>query len=66
MVKNPINEPYEGMKKSQIEEYIDEYFGSGIQHVAITTANIIATIKAMRKWLNFMYQISLICSRTRI
>ncbi len=49
MVKNPINEPYEGLKKSQIEEYIDEYFGSGIQHVAITTDNIIATIKAMRE-----------------
>ena len=49
MVKNPINEPYEGIKKSQIEEYIDEYFGSGIQHVAITTDNIIATIKAMRE-----------------
>ena len=49
MVKNPINEPYEGLKKSQIEEYIDEYFGSGIQHVAITTDNIISTIKAMRE-----------------
>lgn len=49
MVKNPINEPYEGKKKSQIEEYIDEYFGSGIQHVAVTTNNIISTIKAMRE-----------------
>ena len=47
-IKNPINEPFEGIKKSQIEEYIDEYFGSGIQHVAITTKNIIATIRAMR------------------
>jgi 4-hydroxyphenylpyruvate dioxygenase len=47
-VKNPINEPYEGLKKSQIEEYIDEYQGSGIQHVAVTTENIIETIKAMR------------------
>lgn len=48
-IKNPINEPYEGLKKSQIEEYIDEYYGSGIQHIAISTNNIIATIKAMRE-----------------
>ena len=49
VIKNPINEPYEGLKKSQIEEYIDEYFGSGIQHIAISTNNIIATIKALRE-----------------
>ena len=48
-IKNPINEPYEGLKKSQIEEYIDEYFGSGIQHVAITTNDIIKTIEALRE-----------------
>ncbi|HSP88109.1 MAG TPA: 4-hydroxyphenylpyruvate dioxygenase [Ignavibacteriaceae bacterium] len=48
-IKNPINEPYEGLKKSQIEEYIDEYWGSGIQHIAISTNNIIATIKALRE-----------------
>src|SRR3972149_901739 len=48
-IKNPINEPYEGLKKSQIEEYIDEYYGSGIQHIAISTNNIIATIKALRE-----------------
>ncbi|MFO7445195.1 MAG: 4-hydroxyphenylpyruvate dioxygenase [Ignavibacteriaceae bacterium] len=48
-VKNPINEPFEGMKKSQIEEYIDEYQGSGIQHIAITTDNIIETIRALRE-----------------
>src|SRR5690606_13612120 len=48
-IKNPINEPYEGLKKSQIEEYIDEYFGSGIQHIAITTNNIIPTIKALKE-----------------
>jgi 4-hydroxyphenylpyruvate dioxygenase len=48
-IKNPINEPFEGMKKSQIEEYIDEYLGSGIQHVAVTTDNIIHTIKALRE-----------------
>lgn len=49
VVKNPINEPYEGLKKSQIEEYIDEYWGSGIQHIAISTNNIVATIKALRE-----------------
>lgn len=49
LIKNPINEPYEGLKISQIEEYIREYHGSGIQHVAITTRNIIKTIGEMRK-----------------
>ena len=47
-VKNPINEPYEGLKKSQIEEFIDEYKGSGIQHIAVATPDIIKTIAAMR------------------
>lgn len=47
-IRNPINEPYDGLKKSQIEEYIDEYWGSGIQHVAITTDDILKTIQAMR------------------
>jgi 4-hydroxyphenylpyruvate dioxygenase len=48
-IKNPINEPYEGLKKSQIEEYIDEYLGSGIQHIAISTDDIIETIANMKK-----------------
>ena len=48
-VKNPLNEPYEGLKKSQIEEYIDEYVGSGIQHIAVSTNNILTTIDNMRK-----------------
>lgn len=47
-VKNPINEPFEGLKKSQIEEFIDEYYGSGIQHIAVATNDIIKTISAMR------------------
>jgi len=47
-VKNPINEPYEGIKKSQIEEYIDVYKGSGIQHIAVATNDIIKTIAALR------------------
>jgi 4-hydroxyphenylpyruvate dioxygenase len=48
-IKNPLNEPYEGLKKSQIEEYIDEYFGSGVQHIALSTPNVIETIAAMKE-----------------
>ncbi len=48
-IKNPINEPFEGLKKSQIEEYIEQYHGSGVQHIAIRTENIIETIDALRK-----------------
>ena len=43
-IKFPINEPAEGRKKSQIEEYIDFYQGSGVQHVAVATDNIIETV----------------------
>jgi len=48
-IKNPINEPYEGIHKSQIQEYIEQYYGSGVQHVAIWTHDIIKTISALRK-----------------
>lgn len=48
-IKNPINEPYKGLKKSQIEEYIEHYYGSGVQHIAIKTNDIIKTISALRK-----------------
>jgi len=47
-VKMPINEPAEGLKKSQIEEYLDFYGGAGIQHVAIATGDIIETVRALR------------------
>lgn len=47
-IKFPINEPAEGKKKSQIEEYIDYYKGSGVQHVAMATDDIIATVKELR------------------
>jgi 4-hydroxyphenylpyruvate dioxygenase len=47
-VKFPINEPAQGKKKSQIEEYLDFYRGSGVQHVAIRTTDIAATIQALR------------------
>jgi 4-hydroxyphenylpyruvate dioxygenase len=47
-VKFPINEPAEGLKKSQIEEFLDFYGGAGVQHVAITTDDIISTVRALR------------------
>jgi 4-hydroxyphenylpyruvate dioxygenase len=47
-VKMPINEPAEGLKRSQIEEYLDFYGGPGIQHVAIATNDIVETVRALR------------------
>lgn len=49
IIRNPINEPYEGLKVSQIEEYINEYHGSGIQHIAIATGDIISSIRTLRE-----------------
>lgn len=48
-IKFPINEPAEGKKKSQIEEYIDFYQGAGVQHIAIATDDICHTVSEMRK-----------------
>jgi 4-hydroxyphenylpyruvate dioxygenase len=48
-VKFPINEPAEGKKKSQIEEYLDFYGGPGVQHIAIATYDIIHTVGELRK-----------------
>ena len=48
-IKFPINEPAKGKKKSQIEEYIDYYKGSGVQHVAMATDNIMFTVGELRK-----------------
>ncbi|WP_300600345.1 4-hydroxyphenylpyruvate dioxygenase [Niabella sp.] len=47
-VKFPINEPAEGKKKSQVEEYLDFYKGEGVQHVALATRNIIETVTALQ------------------
>jgi 4-hydroxyphenylpyruvate dioxygenase len=47
-VKFPINEPAEGKKKSQVEEYLDFYEGEGVQHVAIATNNIIETVTDLK------------------
>src|SRR5689334_17507848 len=48
-VKFPINEPAEGKRKSQIEEYLDYYHGPGVQHIAMATDNIIETIGTLRR-----------------
>jgi len=55
-IKFPINEPAEGKKKSQIEEYIDFYEGAGVQHIALATDNIIETVTALqRRGVDFLY-----------
>jgi len=47
-IKFPINEPAEGKKRSQIEEYIDFYEGQGVQHLAMATNNIIETVSTLK------------------
>jgi len=55
-IKFPINEPAEGRKKSQIEEYLDFYHGAGVQHIAIETDDIIATVGELRRrGIEFLY-----------
>ena len=46
--KFPINEPADGKKKSQIEEYLDYYNGQGVQHIAMNTADIYRTVSELR------------------
>jgi 4-hydroxyphenylpyruvate dioxygenase len=47
-IKFPLNEPAEGRKKSQIEEYLDFYGGPGVQHIAMATNDIIQTVRTLR------------------
>lgn len=47
-IKFPINEPAEGKKKSQVDEYLDFYEGAGVQHVAVATDDIVSTVTALR------------------
>ncbi len=47
-IKFPINEPAEGKKKSQIEEYLDFYGGPGVQHIAVATDDIMHTVTDLR------------------
>jgi 4-hydroxyphenylpyruvate dioxygenase len=55
-IKFPINEPAEGKKKSQIEEYLDFYRGAGVQHIAVATDDIIQTVDQLRKnGVDFLY-----------
>ena len=48
-VKFPINEPARGKKKSQVEEYLDFYPGPGVQHIAMATSDILATVNKLRR-----------------
>jgi 4-hydroxyphenylpyruvate dioxygenase len=55
-VKFPINEPADGKKKSQIEEYIEFYKGAGVQHLALATDNILHTVSTLReRGVEFLY-----------
>lgn len=55
-VKFPINEPADGKKKSQIEEYIDFYKGPGVQHLALATNDILKTVSELRsRGVEFLY-----------
>ena len=47
-IKMPINEPANGLKKSQIQEFIDSYSGAGVQHIAMSTNDIVETVTKLR------------------
>jgi len=47
-VKFPINEPAEGKRRSQIDEYLDYYGGPGVQHIAVSTTDIVATVTELQ------------------
>jgi 4-hydroxyphenylpyruvate dioxygenase len=54
-IKFPINEPAEGKRRSQIEEYLIHYGGPGVQHIALATKDIIATVDTLRNaGINFL------------
>jgi 4-hydroxyphenylpyruvate dioxygenase len=48
-IKFPINEPADGRRKSQIEEYLEFYNGAGVQHIAVATDDIIHTVSELRR-----------------
>lgn len=55
-IKFPINEPAEGKKKSQIDEYLEYFGGAGVQHVALRTDSILETVTALRRrGIDFLY-----------
>ena len=47
-IKFPINEPAPGLKKSQVDEYLDFYEGAGVQHIAVATDDIVKTVSELR------------------
>jgi 4-hydroxyphenylpyruvate dioxygenase len=47
-VKFPINEPAEGKKKSQVEEFLEYYNSEGVQHIALATNNIVQTVTKLK------------------
>jgi 4-hydroxyphenylpyruvate dioxygenase len=47
-IKFPINEPAPGMKKSQVDEYLEFYEGEGVQHIAVATDNIVKTVSDLK------------------
>ena len=47
-IKFPINEPAQGRRRSQIDEYVDFYGGAGVQHIALATNDIVKTVRALR------------------
>ncbi|PKL78123.1 MAG: 4-hydroxyphenylpyruvate dioxygenase [Ignavibacteriae bacterium HGW-Ignavibacteriae-4] len=49
VIQNPINEPYKGKRLSQIDEYIIQYHGTGIQHIALSTTDIIRSVRNLRE-----------------
>jgi 4-hydroxyphenylpyruvate dioxygenase len=55
-IKFPINEPAHGLKRSQIDEYLDFYHGAGVQHIAVATDDIIHTVTSLREnGVDFLY-----------
>ena len=46
-IKFPINEPAEGLKKSQVDEYLEFYNGAGVQHIAVATDDIVKTVREL-------------------
>jgi 4-hydroxyphenylpyruvate dioxygenase len=55
-IKFPINEPAQGLKKSQIEEYLDFYKSAGVQHIAVATDDILYTVNTLREnGVDFLY-----------
>jgi 4-hydroxyphenylpyruvate dioxygenase len=48
-IKFPINEPAEGKRKSQIEEYLDYYGGPGVQHIALASEDVVRTVESLRE-----------------